>query len=355
MDLSRQTITLLLTVMSIISSLEITWSQDTRARTAAELARYTGADRERVLYHGAQKEGKLTWYTTLTMHKEITKAFEARFKGVSVEVYRAPGATVATKLIQEAQAKRTIADAIESPFPTLMLLRENNLLMPFSSPHLASYPDNAKDNAAPDAVYTALYRESYTGVVYNSKLIREAEVPKKFDDLLKTALKGKMGVPNAESALRGIGAMVAARGEGFIKNLAAQNIKQFSMGALGLTDAIVSGELPLMITGFKSNADLASSKGAPVAWQPMELVVTNAGGASVLMNAPHPHAALLFADFLIGPEGQKMMTEQFGYGSAAKDYGFKRWYPERGLSHRQYEDLTEKWQKQLSELTRKQN
>jgi iron(III) transport system substrate-binding protein len=125
------------------------------------------------------------------------------------------------------------------------------------------------------------------------------------------------------------------------------------MGALGLTDSIVSGELPLMITGFKSNADLAKSRGAPVAWVPMELVATNAGGAAVLATAPRPHAALLFVDFLISPEGQKIMSEQFGYGSASKDYGFKKWYPEHGLSHRQYEELTERWQKHLVELTRK--
>jgi ABC-type Fe3+ transport system substrate-binding protein len=61
----------------------------------------------------------------------------------------------------------------------------------------------------------------------------------------------------------------------------------------------------------------------------------------------------LFVDFLISPEGQKIMSEQFGYGSASKDYGFKKWYPEHGLSHRQYEELTERWQKHLVELTRK--
>lgn len=349
----REMTALLAAVVLCAGLLEYGWGQDARPKTLSELARYTDSDRERLLYQGAQREGKLVWYTTLTMHKELAKVFESKFKGVTIEPYRAPGATVAIRLIQEAQAKRHIADAIEAPFPTLMLLRENNVLMPFSSPHLATYPESAKDNATPGSVFTALYRESYTGVVYNSKLIREPDVPRKFDDLLKPSLKGKMGIPSAESALRGIGAMLATKGEGFLKNLALQNIKQYAMGALGLTDLIVSGELPLMITGFKSNADLAATRGAPVVWVPMELVATNAGGAAVLANAPHPHAALLFVDFLISPEGQKVMSEQFGYGSASKDYGFKKWYPEHGLSHRQYEELTEKWQKALVDLTRK--
>jgi len=42
-----------------------------------------------------------------------------------------------------------------------------------------------------------------------------------------------------------------------------------------------------------------------------------------------PVFALLFTEFVIGAEGQKLM-EQFRYGVAWKDYPFKREYPERG-------------------------
>ena len=36
-----------------------------------------------------------------------------------------------------------------------------------------------------------------------------------------------------------------------------------------------------------------------------------------------------------------------------KDYGFKRWYPEQGLTTEQYEKLDERWNKALRELSRK--
>jgi len=36
-----------------------------------------------------------------------------------------------------------------------------------------------------------------------------------------------------------------------------------------------------------------------------------------------------------------------------KDYGFKRWYPEQGLTTEQYEKLDEKWNKIFRELGRK--
>jgi hypothetical protein len=36
----------------------------------------------------------------------------------------------------------------------------------------------------------------------------------------------------------------------------------------------------------------------------------------------------LFADFLLSPDGQKLHEDLF-FGSAQKDYGWKRWYPKR--------------------------
>jgi ABC-type Fe3+ transport system substrate-binding protein len=73
----------------------------------------------------------------------------------------------------------------------------------------------------------------------------------------------------------------------------------------------------------------------------------------VYADAPHPHAALLFVDFLISPYGQKMFSEKLFYGSAATDYGFERWYPEKGLTTAEYEERADRWMKLLREITRK--
>ena len=54
------------------------WAQSPRPQTAADLGKYLGADRERLLYEGAKKEGKLVWYTSLTPYKEIAKIFESK-------------------------------------------------------------------------------------------------------------------------------------------------------------------------------------------------------------------------------------------------------------------------------------
>ena len=59
----------------------------------------------------------------------------------------------------------------------------------------------------------------------------------------------------------------------------------------------------------------------------MDIVPTNVGGVAIAVQPPHPHGALLLADYLLGPEGQGVL-EKYHYGNASKNYGFKKWRPE---------------------------
>lgn len=326
-------------------SLTIYWlfAAASHAQTASQSA----------LVEGAKKEGKLVWYTSLTVYKEMAKAFETKYPGVTVELYRAPAVNLASRILSEAQAKRYIVDTIETTPGSLMLVRDNKLLLPYNSPHLGDYPEGSKDKAPAGLFYTTVDRESYAGIGYNKNAIPNADVPKSFDDLLKPALKGKIGISNEEMGSRVVGAMLKQKGDGFVKKLAAQDIKQYALPALGLNELIVSGEVPLSFTAVDSNVRLAAARGAPVAWLPGDLVPTNAGSLAAFLHTQHPHAALLFIDFMIGPEGQKLFSEKYGYGTARKDSGFKRWYPEQGLSTYEYANTVERWNKLLLQISRK--
>ena len=345
--------TSLLAILLMASMLGSAWCQSAQPKTAADLAKYLGADRERVLYEGAKNEGKLVWYTSLTVYKEMAKAFETKYPGVTVELYRAPAVNLASRILSEAQAKRYIVDTIETTPGSLMLVRDNKLLLPYNSPHLGDYPEGSKDKAPAGLFYATVDRESYAGIGYNKNAIPNADVPKSFDDLLKPALKGKIGISNEEMGSRVVGAMLKQKGDGFVKKLAAQDIKQYALPALGLNELIVSGEVPLSFTAVDSNVRLAAARGAPVAWLPGDLVPTNAGSLAAFLHTQHPHAALLFIDFMIGPEGQKLFSEKYGYGTARKDSGFKRWYPEQGLSTYEYANTVERWNKLLLQISRK--
>jgi iron(III) transport system substrate-binding protein len=329
------------------------WSQT--ARTAAELGSHTGADREKILFEGAKREGKLVWYTTLAtdQNKQIAAAFEKKYPGVSVDTFRTGSSALAQRLLTEAKARRYIADAIETTPPGLMTFRDGQLLLPYTSPHLAAFPEDAKERASKSLVYWTTVRESYVGLSYNKRHVNAADVPKNFDGLMRPALKDNMGIAGEDTGARMIGAMVKVKGEAWVRKLREQNMRIHMMAGSALTQLVAAGEIYASPSQFYSATNVAAKRGAPVAWVPMDLVVASAGGAAVSINAPRPHAALLFTDFLMSPEGQKLYEDLF-FGVAQKDYGWKRWYPEKGGSLAQYEEALDGWHKLMKEITRKQ-
>jgi len=328
--------------------------QGGKPSSPAELASYTGSDRERVLVEGAKREGKLVWYTTLAadQNKQIANAFETKYPGVKVETFRTGSSALAQRVLTEAKARRHLVDAIETTLPGLLTFRDNHLLLPYTSPHLAGYPEDSKEKAQKNLVYWTIDRESFIGFGYNKNFLAAGDVPKNFDGLMRPALRDNMGLSGDDTGARIVGAMLKAKGESFLKKLKEQNIRMHMMAGSALTQLVAAGEIFASPSQFYSATNVAAKRGAPVAWVPMDLVVTNAGGAAVYAHAQRPHAALLFADFLLGPDAQKLLEELY-FGSAQKDYGFKRWYPEKGGTVTQYEEVLEGWHKLLKEITRK--
>ena len=321
--------------------------------TVAELAAYKGADRDQILKAGAQKEGKLVWYTTLTAYKEIASVFEKKYPGVKIEAYRSNSTDLLKRFVSEAQAQRHIVDAIETTPPSLMFGRDQKLLEPYFSPFLKNYPEESKEEASGDLVYWTTDRESIIGFGYNTKLLNAAEAPKKFDDLLKPELQGKLAVSGDATGARMVGAMIKVKGEEFVRKLSAQNLKMHMVSGGALQELMAGGEFPASFSIFRNHVLLAQSKGAPSEWVAPELTVANAGGIALPAHANRPHAALLFIDFMLSPEGQTILEEKFRYASSTKKYPFKRWYPEKGLTTAQFETQFNKWQKLLRQIARR--
>ncbi len=330
------------------------WVQGRKPMTITEIATYSGADREQLLYSGAKSEGKLTWYTSLAgeSYKGMVKAFETKYPGVKVEAYRVSGSDMTTRLYEESKAKKYIADAVETTEGNLMFMRDAFLLRPYFSPHFASYPEDAKEKGERGLYFWAIARESYIGFAYNTKLLPKSAVPKNYEGLLHPALKGRMGVSVSDPAYKVIGAMISTRGVELVKKLKAQEIALHTIIPPALLDLIASGEVLASPAIFRNHTLNAIAKGAPVDWVPMDIVPTNVGGAAIAVQPRHPHAALLLADYLLGPEGQAVL-EKYEYGSAAKNLGFKRWRPDHGIATDKYEKQLEGWERLLKEISRK--
>jgi iron(III) transport system substrate-binding protein len=331
-----------------------TSAQTQKQMTISELATYAGKDREALLHAGAKKEGKVTWYTSLAggSYKAVAQAFETKYPGVTVETYRASGSDITVRLMEESKAKRHIADTVETTEGNLMMMRDLFLIRPYHSPHLASYPEDAKARGERGLYFWGIARESYIGFAHNTKLLPKNAIPKNYADLLHPALKGRMGVSVSDPTYKVIGAIIKTRGIELVKKLKAQEIAMHTIIPPAVLDLVAAGELLASPAIFRNHTLNAIAKGAPVAWVPMDVVPTNVGGAAVALQPPHPHAALLLADYLLGPEGQAVL-EKFEYGSASKKLGFTRWRPEHGSTTEKFEKDIERWEKLMKEISRK--
>ena len=314
---------------------------------------YTGVDRDKILIAGAKAEGKVNWYTSLagSSYKELALGFEKKY-GVKVDVYRAASNDLMARITSEAKARQYLVDTIETTLPLLKSLREDGLLAVYSSPYLQKYPAHAKENGGNGLYYWGVNRESFIGVGYNPNVITASTVPKNFDGLLNPQLKGKIGITTSDTGVRMMGAILKFKGEAFANRLKAQDISLHSVSGRAMADMAISGEVPISPSIFRDHAMESKLKGAPIDWVAMEGVPTNAGGTSIIYQAPHPHGAVLMADFILSPEGQKIL-EDLQFGSPSKDFGFKRWYPEAGMNTDQYDREATKWQKALREIGKK--
>ena len=342
-----------LSAIMLLTLISVTWGQTKRPRTLDELATYTGADRQQILLEGAKAEGKVVWYTSLSgVYREIVDAFKRKYPSINIEPYRGGSLELGPRLLNESKAGRFVADALEATPGLLMLLRDSGILKAYTSPEIARYPDEAKTKADGTRVYWTTDREAYLGFGYNTRMIAAAELPKNFSELLRPELKGKLAVTTESSSSRVIGSMLKHKGEEFIKRLHAQEIKLFKASSAGFLDLIAAGEVAGSPVVFRNQASVLKERGAPVEWLPLDVVPANAGGSAIITGAPHPHAAILLTDFILGPEGQKLM-EQFRYGVAWKEYPFKREYPERGMTSSEYEKAEDKWTQLVRSITRR--
>jgi iron(III) transport system substrate-binding protein len=102
--------------------------------------------------------------------------------------------------------------------------------------------------------------------------------------------------------------MGKARGEEFFRQLSALK-PEMRKGHVLLAQLVAAGELQVCLTIYSGNADSIKSKGGPLDWRPIEPLVGRPQALALAANAPHPHAALLFADFVFSPEGMQLLNE----------------------------------------------
>src|SRR5260221_12788222 len=85
---------------------------------------------------------------------------------------------------------------------------------------------------------------------------------------------------------------------------------QVRSGHTLMTELVAAGEIPIVLTLYNQAVDKLKEKGGPIDWKPLAPAFGRADGIALARQAQHPHAALLFADFVLSPEGQRLIKER---------------------------------------------
>jgi iron(III) transport system substrate-binding protein len=313
-----------------------------------DLYLYKGADRDRRLLDGAKKEQRVVVYTVLNPKDSlpITQAFEKRY-GVKVELWRSSSEKVLQRALTEARAGRFAVDAFELNGPETEALYREGLLEAFHSPHLDSLPPAA----IPKHRHYAANRFNFFTIAYNTNLVRPEEVPERYEDLAHPRWAGRIGIEASDTDWFGsiVKWMGEEKGLAFFRKLAQQK-PQMRTGHTLMAELVSSGEIPLAATIYNHNAERLLVRGAPIRWKALEPTFGRPNAVAVAKRAPRPHAALLFVDFMLSPEGQTLMKERNRVpASSAVDTKLNKFRYEM-IDPAIVLDEAEKWEKIWSDL-----
>jgi iron(III) transport system substrate-binding protein len=307
-----------------------------------------GPERQGRLLAGARKEGTVVIYTSLNTQDSgpLAVAFEKKY-GVKAQVWRSASEKVVQRAVTEARAGRFACDVMETNGPEMEALYREQLLEPFRSPE---FTDLAPASFPTHRHYVA-DRFNFFTIAYNTNLVKPTEVPNSYDDLLHPRFVGRIGLEAGD--VDWFGAMVKHMGEEkgltFFRKLAAAK-PQLRNGHTLVGQLVASGEIPLAANVYNHNAERVAVRGAPIRWKALTPTFGRPNAVGVARKAVHPHAALLFADFILSREGQTILKARNRVPASLAVRSHLNAFPFLMIDPTITLDENEKWSKLWSDL-----
>ena len=298
------------------------------------------------LIEAARKEGKMVIYTAnfAEVMQEIIKAFNKRFPFVRVDMIRAPGGQIFTRVQTEASSGKLTADVVDHT--------DRGLMVGIADLFADYSPPNAEDFLPSALVSPKFWPTAAPGwcIAWHTELMKNP--PRTWMDLTKPEYgNGQIGHvigPSGGTAWTRAMFERIVLGDDYWAKQAATKPRLFPSGA-PQADSLVRGEITIA-PALYSIIFPKKRDGAPIdSLFPPEGVPITPHAAGIPRTAANPNAARLFLDWVLSPEGQSFYLRDHGTLSALKNWpaalpGFdpkvqKVWLPE----FKQYQELNKPW------------
>ena len=271
-----------------------------------------GKEREQRLSEGAKKEGKVVVYsfTAVDQLTPLLEEFHKRYPFIKPEHYRANATGVFNKFATEARAGQTFADVIDISAGEAHTFLQSALIDPYLSPNREAIPKDFMDEKG----YWTAHYHFVLALGFNTQHIKPAEAPKSYEQLVDPKWKGRMSLDPADQDL--FGALLLHWGKekalNYFRSLAKLEPRMVT-GHTQQANLVGAGEIHMAPWLYGYRPLQLKDGGAPVETRLFDPVLSNPAYLLLPKNSSRPHAASLFIDWALAPDGgMKFFAEKFG-------------------------------------------
>ncbi len=304
------------------------------------------------LVAAARREGRMVFYTAsfTEVEQETIAAFNKRFPGIRIEMVRASGGQLITRVRTEASAGKLVADVVDHSDRVLMKGIED-LFMDYKPPNAADYIEASRVS---DKIWPRI--TPVWCIAYNTELTKTP--PTSWMDLTKPTWQpqqiGQVIAPSGGTTWTRIMFERQKLGEDYWAKQAVTKPTLFPSSAPA-ADAVVRGEV-LVAPVIRNSIFAKKRDGAPIEMVfPTEGIPMNPYATGIPKTAANPNAARLFLDWSLSAEGQAFTMREQGNLSSLKAPpttldGFdpkvhQVWFPDQQQFGSLREGWTEEWNK----------
>jgi len=274
-----------------------------------EIGKLNPVERQKQLEEGAKKEGAVMFFSNenIDLLQKFAEGFMKRYPFVKADFWRGSGARLVERVLLEHRAKKLDADVVNVPFEAGRTIKQAGVWTLYRSPELRNY---SKMHADEKGFWFAAHL-NIAVIAYNTKMVKADEAPKEYPDLYNAKWKGDLSIDlEPERALMG---WLVSWGEektrDFLKRL-MRNGMVVRRGHTQQIQLLCGGEFKIGVEIYAYRvAQFKHERKCPVGMSFPNPTPGSVGSlAGINRNAPHPHAAALFADFVLSAEGEKLLA-----------------------------------------------
>jgi len=276
--------------------------------------------RDAKLYDLAQKEGgQLNLYTSLTSLSApaLVKGFNAVYPNVKVNLYRGSSEDVTAKVLAERNAHAKGGDVVETNGTTMLEFQHfANVLVPYTtSPYRSKVRKSFRF-----LTFTGDRIEKFV-LAWNTNLVQPGDVPKTFADLADPKWKGKIALePTDGDWFAAMYQWMLQHGSAKFGPLSKAKVNaiwkgigrnaQLINGHTTMSQLLAAGQYSIAVNGHAQSIEQLQVKKAPISFTPFHApIIDRPQGLGIPYSVDHPAAALLFYDYVLSPEGQKVLLD----------------------------------------------